>query len=197
MRLKQTQLACEKQGGTSTNENSAAFEIITEEEYADKYSSKKLRESFIHMADSITTHCTRYGKDNDNPSVFITLFSRNAAEMIQTHTTELLVKDRYEPLTVSELYQFIATMLILSWIRMPTRKAYQEFSPFIEAKHKVKMMSYDRYTQICKRLRGYKISTFFCRYSVEKFFPCAVRLSLGPIISRSSDCLASFFFLRL
>ena len=26
MRLKQTQLACEKQGGTSTNENSAAFE---------------------------------------------------------------------------------------------------------------------------------------------------------------------------
>jgi hypothetical protein len=140
-----------------SEQNSAAFEIITEEEYADKYSSKKTRESFIHMADSVTTHCTRYGKDNDNPSVFITLFSRSAAEMIQTHTTEQLVKDGYGPLTVSELYQFVATMLILSRIRTPTKKAYQEFSPFIEAKHKVKMMSYDRYTQICKRLRGYKI----------------------------------------
>ena len=118
--------------------NSAAFEIITEEEYADKYSSKKLRETFIHMADSVTTHCTRYGKDNDNPSVFITLFSRGAAEMIQ-HTTERLVKDGYEPLTVSELYQFVATMLILSRIRTPTKKSYPEFSPFIEAQHKVKM----------------------------------------------------------
>ena len=65
------------------------------------------------MADSVTTHCTRYGKDNDNPSAFITLFSRSAAEMIQTHTTEQLVKDGYGPLTVSELYQFVATMLIL------------------------------------------------------------------------------------
>jgi hypothetical protein len=110
------------------------------------------------MADSVTTHCTRYGKDTDNPSVFITLFSHNAAEMIQTHTTELLVKDGYEPLTVSELYQFVATMLILSRIRTPTKKTYQEFSPFIEAKHKVKMMSYSPFTQICKHLRGYKIS---------------------------------------
>ena len=131
-----------------TERNSAAFDIITEEEYADKYSSKKLRETFIHMADSVNTHCTRYGKDNDNPSVFITLFSRNAAEMIQTHTTELLVKDGYKPLTVSELYQFVAMMLILSRIRTPTKKTYQEFLPFIEAKHKVKMMSYSRFTQI-------------------------------------------------
>jgi hypothetical protein len=65
--------------------NSAAFEIITKEEYANKYSSKKLRESFIHMADSVATHCTRYGKNNDNPCVFTTLFSHNAAEMIKTH----------------------------------------------------------------------------------------------------------------
>jgi hypothetical protein len=47
-----------------SEKNSAAFEVITEEEYADKYSSKKLIESFIHMADSVTTHCTRYGKDS-------------------------------------------------------------------------------------------------------------------------------------
>jgi hypothetical protein len=79
--------------------------------------------------------------------------------MIQTHTTELLVKDGYEPLTVSELYQFVATMLILSRIRTPTKKSYQEFLPVIEAKHKVKMMSYSRFTQICKHLCGYKIST--------------------------------------
>jgi hypothetical protein len=38
-----------------SEQNSAAFEIIAEEEYADKYSSKKTRESFIHMADSVTT----------------------------------------------------------------------------------------------------------------------------------------------
>jgi hypothetical protein len=78
--------------------------------------------------------------------------------MIQTHTAGLLVKDGYKPLTVSELYQFFATMLILSRIRTPTKKTYQEFSPFIEAKHKVKLMSYSRFTQICKRLCGYKIS---------------------------------------
>jgi hypothetical protein len=48
---------------------SAAVDFITEEEYADKYSSKKLRETFIHMADSVNTHCPRYGKDNDNPCV--------------------------------------------------------------------------------------------------------------------------------
>ena len=68
------------------------------------------------------------------------------------------MKDAYKPLTVSELYQFVGTMLILSRIRTPTTKSYQEFAPFIEAKHKVKMMSYSRFTQICKRLRGYEIS---------------------------------------
>ena len=81
----------------------------------------KETERNIHShADRVATHCTRYGKDNDNPCVFTTLFSHNAAEMIKTHTTEQLVKDGYEPLTVLELYQFVATMLILSRFRMPT-----------------------------------------------------------------------------
>jgi hypothetical protein len=38
------------------------------------------------------------------------------------------------------------------------QRRLQEFSPFIEAKHKVKMMSYSHFTQICKRLHGYKMS---------------------------------------
>eukprot|EP00956_Cyclotella_meneghiniana_P032366 scaffold88613_cov67-Cyclotella_meneghiniana.AAC.1 len=139
--------------------NSAAFQVITEEEYADRYGSEKLRDAFVYIADSVASHCARYGKDNDNPSVFTTLFSYNAAEMIRTHTTEQLVKDGYEPLTVVEVYQFIGTMLILSRFRIPTEDTYQEYVPFIEDKHKIKLMPYDRFTQVYKRLRGYKVST--------------------------------------
>ena len=56
--------------------------ILTEEEYANRYVAPKLRETFIETERNIATHCSRYGLENDDAGVILTLLSNNAAEKI-------------------------------------------------------------------------------------------------------------------
>ena len=85
-------------------------QILTESEYAEQYASKKFRETFTNMADSISNYCLCHEIDNDNGAVFTVLFSNTAVEKIRMHTTEQLVKNGSHAVTsIMDVHQFFGS----------------------------------------------------------------------------------------
>jgi hypothetical protein len=55
--------------------NVSPFVLLTEDEYEEMYASKKYRETYVHIADSMAHNCRAYAMDFDDASVFTTLLS--------------------------------------------------------------------------------------------------------------------------
>ena len=139
--------------------NTFKFQIITEAEYEEEYASKKMRDTYTRIADSISSHCTRFGLDNDDPSVFTSLLSTSAVEKIRLHTTEQLVKDGKHPINTStEVYSFIGTHLIRSRYKMSTQEFYTTHVNHLEKQYNMSLMKMERYIDILNRLHGYDIA---------------------------------------
>ena len=67
---------CEDGGWTMVQKpNISPFEILTESEYADKYASKRFRETYTTMADNVSNYCLRHGIANKDAVIFTTLLS--------------------------------------------------------------------------------------------------------------------------
>ncbi len=68
--------------------NQSSWRVLTEAEYAEEFGARKLRETLCEMTDNISRYFTCFGIENDDASIFMTLFNNSAAEKIQLHATE-------------------------------------------------------------------------------------------------------------
>jgi hypothetical protein len=134
-------------------------QIISESEYAEQYASKRFRETYLNMADSVSKYCVRHGIDNDDAAVFTVLFSNTAVEKIRLHTTQQLVKNGHHAVTtIAEMHQFFGTMFIRSRFRVSNDLFFDSFGVIVESKYNVTLMKKDRYIAILKCLRGYEVA---------------------------------------
>eukprot|EP00956_Cyclotella_meneghiniana_P023507 scaffold45852_cov83-Cyclotella_meneghiniana.AAC.1 len=152
--------SCAEDGWTFVQKpNKAKIQILSESEYAEQYASKRFRETYMNMADRVSTHCLRYGIDNEDAAVFTALFSNTAVEKIRLHTTEQLIKRGHDAIpTIMEMHQFFGTMFIRSRFRMSNDMFFDSFGALIESKYKVILMKKDRYIAILQCLRGYEVA---------------------------------------
>ena len=137
--------------------NNHPFVVLTEQEYAEQFESKMCIDTFVNMASNLEEYLSRYGLPDEMGYSFMALLSSEAAELIAKQSTELLVKDGYGRMSKDEFYHLIATHLIRSRIKLPTKLAYDEFLEALEIKHGIKLMKPDRYTTCIHRLRGYPL----------------------------------------
>ena len=69
--------------------NMSKCQIISESKYAEQYASKRFRETYFNMGDSLSEYCVRHGIDNHDAAVFTVLLSNTAVETQKLHTFEL------------------------------------------------------------------------------------------------------------
>ena len=152
--------ACVADGGwnNESQTNSQPFCILTKEEYMEEFGTTKCIDTMIGMADSMESHLEHFGMENSNASTFMALISTIAVGKIAEYTTEQLVKDGLQRVSINEMYQIVASLLVRSRIRCTTEAAYQEFMQPLERKYNVRFASAKRLSEIIVRLRGYKVA---------------------------------------